>query len=156
MIDDATFVEISQASLPALYRISLSIVRSQADAQDAVQQGLLNAWAARARAYPGHERAWLTQIVIRECRNIQRYRMRVEPVAEPEETPCAPPDTTLREAIDLLPEALRLPLLLKHMEGMTEAEVARALRLTLPAVKGRLLRARRMLAKLLREEVTFT
>ena len=59
----------------------------------------------------------------------------------------------LRRAIDGLPERLRLPLLLKYMEGYSEKEAAAALGITLPALKGRLLRARRQLAKELKEEV---
>ena len=153
MIDDAVFIEASREATPSLYRISISILKSRQDAQDAVQQGLLRAWAARGKARPGQERAWLTQIVVHECRNIQRYRMRVTPVERMEEVAWEPPDPALRDAVEMLPEKLRLPLLMKYMEGMTEAEVAQALRISVSAVKGRLFRARRALEKQLCEEV---
>jgi RNA polymerase sigma-70 factor (ECF subfamily) len=153
MIDDATFIRVSREAMPSLYRISLGLLRRPQDAQDAVQQGLTNAWAARDRARGGSERAWITQIVIHECRNIQRYRQRVTPVETVETGEWTPPDRTLRDAVDALPPNLRLPLLLKYMEGMSEREVAQAMRLSVPAVKSRLLRARRGLQKLLNEEV---
>jgi RNA polymerase sigma-70 factor (ECF subfamily) len=44
-----------------------------------------------------------------------------------------------------LPESLRTPLLLFYMENYTEKETARALGITVTAVKNRLFRARRAL-----------
>lgn len=79
--------------------------------------------------------------------------MRVVPVERLPERAYTPPDTALREAIDALPENWRLPLLLKYMEGMTEAEAARALGITQGALKARLHRGRKALEKALNEEV---
>lgn len=154
-MDDETFARVSREGMTMLYRISMSILHHAPDAEDAVQQGLLRAWEHRDRGRPGCERAWITRIVINECRNIQRHRMRVVPMetlAEPEWTP---PDTRLRDAMASLPEKYRLPVLLKYMEGMTEREAAAALGMTTAGLKSRLLRARRALATALREEVTF-
>ena len=64
-----------------------------------------------------------------------------------------PADADLRRAIDALEEGLRLPLLMKYMEGYTEREIAQAMDLSVPAVKSRLYRARRRLERLLKEEV---
>lgn len=152
-MNEAAFTSLCQAQMPGLYRISLAILRRHADAQDAVQQALMKAWTARETVRPGSERAWLTRIVINECRNIQRQRARMVPVEHLPEPAYTPPDTALREAIDALPERWRLPILLKYMEGMTEAEAARALGIGQTALKGRLHRARKALEKALREEV---
>ena len=152
-MDDATFIRLCEAEMTGLYRMAVSILRRQQDAEDAVQQALLKGWTARQKAWRGSERAWLMRIVINECRNVQRYRMRVSPVETLPETPSDVPDVGLRLAVDALPEALRLPLLLKYMESMSEKDIAVALRLSIPAVKSRLLRARRTLRKALNEEV---
>ena len=152
-MDDATFVGLCAESTAAFYRVAVSILRRQQDAEDAVQQALLKAWSARRKAWKDCEQAWVMRIVINECRNIQRYRMRVTPVEVMPEAPASVPDIALRMAIDALPEALRLPLLLKYMESMSEKEVARALGLSVPSVKSRLMRARRALRKELDEEV---
>lgn len=144
-MDDAAFARLMEESMPSMYRVAMSILRRQADAQDAVQQALLNAWTARGRARRDAERAWLMRILINECRNIQRYRMRVLPLESMPETPYTPPDTALRDAVEALPDKLRVPFLLKYMEGMSEKEICAALRLSLPCVKSRLLRARRAL-----------
>ena len=152
-MNEKDFTALCQEHMPGMYRMSMALVRNPADAQDAVQQALLKAWAARDRMRPGVERAWLMRIVINESRNVQRQRMRMVPVERLPEQAYTPPDTDLREAIDALPENWRLPLLLKYMEGMSEKEAARALGITQGALKARLHRARKALEKVLNEEV---
>ena len=98
-------------------------------------------------------RAYLTRAVINECRNIQRKRMRETPIDEmPDiEYVMQPEQSELREAIDLLPESLRMPLLLHYMECFNEKETAAALGITVVAVKNRLFRARKILKQQLKD-----
>ena len=152
-MDKATFEQLYLDMLPGLYRLAQSLLRHPSDAQDAVQQAALKAWQALDRLPPGGERAYFARIVINECRNIQRVRMRVLPVAEVPEPACPPADGDLAAAIADLPEDLRLPLLMKYMEGFREREIASALGIGVPAVKSRLFRARRKLERILKEEV---
>ena len=152
-MDDMTFIRLCERSMASFFRVAYSVLRRRQDAEDAVQQALLKGWAAREKARPGCEQAWVMRIVINECRNIQRYRMRVTPVEQMPQAPLEPPDIALRAALDALPPNLRLALLLKYMESMSEKEMAVALGLSVPAVKSRLLRARRALRKELSEEV---
>lgn len=158
VIDDQAFAREAEAMLPGLYRMSASILRTQADAQDAVQQGLLRAWERRAQAREGSFRGWLTRIVINECHNIQRGRMRVFPVDTLPESPQPGPEeshTALLSAVDALPEKLRTPLLLRCMEEYSEKEIASALGVPVTTVKNRLHRARMALKKQLGSEVTW-
>lgn len=76
-MNKAAYEALCQDRMKGLYRIALSILRNPADAQDAVQQAFLNAWVHRETAYPGRETGWITRILINECRNIHRHRMRV-------------------------------------------------------------------------------
>ena len=149
LISDASFVEEVRQMTPSLYRVSFSLLRQVYDAQDAVQQALMNAWAARARVEPERFRPWLMRIVVNECRNVQRKRMRMQPSNQLERQgdPCPPPDAALADALNRLPEKLRLPLLLRYGEGFSEGEVAAALRLPVSTVKGRLHRGRLALKK---------
>lgn len=152
-MNKTTFEQMYREMLPGLYRLAQSILRHTADAQDAVQQAAVKAWQARDRIRSGNERAYFTRIVINECRNIQRGRMRILPVAEFPDTGYMPPDMELKNAVAALPENLRLPILLKYMEGYSEKEVAQALDITVPTLKARLHKARRQLERELREEV---
>ena len=153
MISDDQFTQETIVLTPSLYRISMSILRHEADCRDAVQQALLNVWAARGRLEETRFRAYLTRAVINECRNIQRKRMRETPIDEmPDiEYVMQPEQSELREAIDLLPESLRMPLLLHYMERFNEKETAGALGITVVAVKNRLYRARKALKQQLKD-----
>lgn len=153
-MDENTYITVSEQYMSSFYRTAYSIVQNRHDAEDAVQQALLNAWRSRERAREGAERAWMMRILINECYNILRLRKRSVPTENvPEDTVTVSTDSSLSEAIADLPETLRTPLLLKYMEGMTEQEVAAALKLPLPSVKNRLFRARKKLQHELQEEV---
>ncbi len=152
-MDENRYTAVCRQWMPAFFRTAWSILRNRADAEDAVQQALLNAWRARHTAREGLEKAWMMRIVINECYTILRHRRRCQPGDLPETAWTPPEDTGLYDAIQTLPESLRTPFLLKYMEGMTEAETASALGLPVSSVKNRLFRARRQLRKLLKEEV---
>ncbi|MBR3873894.1 MAG: RNA polymerase sigma factor [Clostridia bacterium] len=151
-MDENRFIIVCQQNMTTLYRIAYSIAGNRADAEDAVQQALLNAWKARATTRDGLERAWLIRIVINECYNLLRRR-RCRP-SESLETAVFPQENSdLYDAIRALPEKLRTPFLLKYMEGMQEKEVASTMKLPVSSVKNRLFRARKQLKKWLNEEV---
>jgi len=157
MIDERVFADMSKVLFQTLYRIGMSIVHSDADVQDAVQQALMKAWIHRGNISETKLRSWLTKVMVNECRNIQRDRMRVTPVEQIEDHTdiYSPPDMELAEAINVLPEKLRTPLLLKYSESYSEKEVAATLQISIPAVKNRLYRARKVLSKKLKVGVTF-
>lgn len=152
-MDESRYIAVSRQVMPLLYRTAYSIVENRADAEDAVQQGLLNAWQAKEKAGEGSERAWMVRIVINECYTLLRKRRRCQPAELPDMICLPPEDTGLRDALQTLPANLRTPFLLKYMEGMKETEVAAATGLPVTVVKSRLFRARRQLQKLLKEEV---
>ena len=156
MADRQEYERVAQEALPMLYRIAMGILRCDADARDAVQQALLKGWEKKENAQPGKFRWYLTRIVINEARNIQRYRMRVSPVeAPPAVTQMSPDYQELYDAIFALPEDLRMPLLLKYMQDLSEKEGAAALGIPVTTFKNRLHRARKALRKTLDREVMF-
>lgn len=143
------------ALLPGLYRLAKSILFNHADAEDAVQTAALKALKAMERMQPGGEKAYIARIVINECRNIQRHRKRELPVDTFPEEGEGENEAELRLALSALPEKYRTALLLRYMEGYSEKESAQILDISLPALKSRLHRARRALAKELGQEVDF-
>ncbi len=157
MIDAETFTREVEALLPTLYRIARSMLRSETDAQDAVQQALVNAWTRLHTVEPARFRAWVTRIVVNECHNVHRHRARVTPVEQIAETRAyAQPDLDVADAIQGLPDKWRIPFLLKYAADYKEREIAQALRLPLATVKSRLFCARRELRrKLSDQEVSF-
>ena len=156
MADRREYELVAQEARPVLYKIAMSMLRSDADARDAVQQALLKGWEKRENAKEGMFRWYLTRILINECRNIQRSRMRVFPADLPPVPEKEAPDyRELYEAIHALPEELRLPLMLKYLQNASEKEGAMALGIPVTTFKTRLHRARKQLRKMLDREVMF-
>ena len=145
------FEQLYLQLLPGLYRLAVSILHHREDAMDAVQQAVEKAWNASGRLRFGEEKAYITRIVINECRNIQRYRKRVIPWADFENENDHETNSELSDIISALPEKNRLPLLMKYMEGYSEKEIADALWISESAVKSRLFRARNKLKNVILE-----
>lgn len=157
MVDENTFTSETRALLPMMYRVSMSILYSDADAQDAMQQALTKAWESRGKTQPGFFRAWVMRITINECRNIQRHKKRVVPVERVEQPAWDGfPNTDIADALNKLPEKLRVPFLLKYLAQYKEREIAAILSLPQTTIKNRLHKARLMLREQLSDwEVMF-
>jgi RNA polymerase sigma-70 factor, ECF subfamily len=134
------------------YRVALRILGNPTDAEDVTQDSLLQAWQAlptlRDRRLFS---TWLYRIVTNRCLNAIRSRraMGVLPNEIEDETR-RPNHVTeagrqlqaLRRAIMRLTPEQRAPFVLRELEGLSYEEIAEALGTTVPAVKGRLHRAR--------------
>jgi RNA polymerase sigma-70 factor (ECF subfamily) len=154
-----------------LFRAARSILRDDAEAEDAVQQAYLAAYT-HLEQFAGTARfsTWLTRIVIREALGRLRSRKRrgeVEFDGEQEETmmkdePDDSPEQhaerrelvgVLERAVDALPEIYRVVFMMREVEQLSTLETAEVLELSEEAVKVRLHRARAMLRDSLFAEV---
>src|ERR1700731_1058462 len=69
------FVLFVEPLLPAPYRLAVGMLRSESDAEDAVQEGVLKAWRHFGRFRRGSDlRPWLFTIVANEGRLQRRSR----------------------------------------------------------------------------------
>jgi RNA polymerase sigma-70 factor (ECF subfamily) len=140
------------------FRVAYGVLRNREDAEDVAQE----AFAAAYRNFSklrDHQRfrAWLVRIAWRLAIDQQRSLKRrlLRDGAHASEQPLvalAPePDRTRRlwEAIDTLPEKLRLVTVLAGIEEHNTREVAGLLGLSEGTVKSRLFRARQRLKELL-------
>ncbi len=137
-----------------LYRIARSMLRNDHDCGDALQEAILKAWQ-RLHTLRDENcfEAWLTRIVINECRNLQRgYKRPTIPLENITEGGIELPDPGLADALGTLPEKYRLPLVLHHGEGFAVEEIAAMLRLPRSTIKWRLYEGRRLLYAVLHEE----
>ena len=147
MINKQTFVALVDEKSQTLYRIARSLLRREEDCNDALQEGILKAWASRHKLK--EERyftTWITRIIINECHNIQRKQAKYSLVADVDnDGSYDEPDIDLHMAIDALPESLRLPVVLYYVEGYSYKEIAATLRVPLMTVRNRLYAARKKL-----------
>ena len=143
------------AMTQTLYRISRTMLASGADREDAVAEAIRRAWEKRGSLRDErYVETWVVRILINVCRNVSRRRGREVPVETlPERAAPQGGDPDLRRAVKLLPENLRLPIVLHYTEGYEVAEIARMLRLPSGTVKTRMRKARAFLKAMLSEEV---
>ena len=152
-MDEQTFAAAVQQQENTLYRIAFTVLHNDADCADALQDALMRAWRNLDSLKDEQAfRGWMARIVINCSKDILRKR-RFRTVELDETVPApAVDDRPLAEALASLPEGLRLPVTLHYSEGMSVAEVARAMRLPQGTVKNRLFRGRKKLAAFLNEE----
>jgi len=163
------FGELYQRYQLKSYRTALRILRHQQDAEDVVQRAFQRAFVGlEAFREDSTFSTWLTRVVINEALMLLRQRRTREPLHEgsvdaskdeggveiaddgptPEEILCENErHATLRQAIAKLRKSLRVVVLHRDVEGLTSAETAQRLGLTVSAVKARTFHARRFLKR---------
>jgi RNA polymerase sigma-70 factor (ECF subfamily) len=144
-----------------VFQYCLNWLRSREEAEDAAQTTFLYAYRALDRdVVPTHERGWLLSIARNVClsRTDANRRRAVEVAQDPhalEEIVAAPAQSTelegLTDALAGLTEQQRHAILLREWHGLTYSEIADRLELSQAAVETLLFRARRSLARRLRQ-----
>jgi len=149
----ADFIDRVRKCERRLYRIARTMLRSDADCEDAVQEALLKAWAGRdsLRNEEWFE-TWLIRILINECKGFWRRRERKEVELTNEADHQTSGNPALMDALMALDEKHRIVLELKYIEGYSVKETALILGIPEGTVKWRLNRAREALRKTLGEE----
>lgn len=156
-MDEMSFSDRTRQMETRMYRIARSMLRSDADCADAVQNAVFAAWR-RLASLKNETRfePWLTQILINCCRDVQRRYLRLKNEAPLDEfcpaQAAEPADPALWDALRILPDKYRLPVLLHHMDGYPVRDVARILSLPAPTVKWRIHEGLSRLRALLKEE----
>jgi RNA polymerase sigma-70 factor, ECF subfamily len=122
------------------------LLDDERDVEEAAQDVFVQAWRNLAR-YRGDAAffTWLYRIAVNEA--LMRRRRKQVAVAELDEemigsSELEPDEGWLLGRIRALPDDLRLPLVLRDLEGLSNQEVADVLELSLAAAKSRLHRAR--------------
>lgn len=176
--DGRAFEVIMRRHNRLLYRTARSILKSDVDAEDALQDAYLRAWRGidgfRAEAKLS---TWLARIVINEALGRLRRghsaevipfdsmseldhhepmedRMEDDPDRQPERVAMRAELRRLMEAcIDRLPDTFRTVFMLRAVEEMSVEEVAAALALPEATVRTRLFRARGLLREGLSRDI---
>ena len=134
---------------PHLRRFAGSLCSSREDAEDAVQEAMLALLRSIGTLRsPAALAAWTFRIINRECQRLLRRVLHSAAAQEP--SPTADMDPTgqhlraqqLIEAISALPPDLRSVFIMREVRGLSGAETASLLDISLPAMKTRLHRAR--------------
>lgn len=154
--DRAAMEELLAAVAPAVRRFGMRMCRSDADADDVLQETLV-AVATHIGDFEGRSAltSWLFSLARSACARRRRGLKNQPPVpsdglpehADEQPSPerrfeSAELASVLTQALDRLPEDYREAILLRDMEGLTAPEAATALGISVDALKSRLHRAR--------------
>jgi RNA polymerase sigma-70 factor (ECF subfamily) len=155
-----------------LYRAARSILKSDAEAEDAVQEAYVRAYQALPR-FRGEANlgTWLTRIAVNEALARLRRRRRednvvvfgetFDPDAASSASTSSPEGAAMREQVrallerhvDRLPAAFRTVFVLRALEEMSVDEVAACLEIAPVTVRTRYFRARALLREGLEREL---
>ena len=137
-----------------LYRYGYWLCRDRFVAEDLVQETFARAWSARASLRDDRAvRAWLYTILRNEhARLHEKKRLDFDDgqdldALEDQRLRSVSADLEMRQALHVLPESYREPLLLQVIGGFSCDEIAAMMNLTPGAVMTRLTRARQVLRR---------
>jgi RNA polymerase sigma-70 factor (ECF subfamily) len=145
------------------YRTAYLIMRHPGDAEDAVQEAFLRVWRFREALPEGDGmQPWLYRVLVNTCysqlrREVpRRQRWAGDAGLDEIATAGASPEAAatssstadvVMDALGDLPDHLRIPAVLRYWTGLSEKEIAVAIRRRPGTVKSRLHEARRRLAQ---------
>ena len=135
----------------------------RAEAEDIGQETLLRLWRAAPGWRPGEAqvRTWLYRVAANLCtdrlRRRGRARVGLDAVPEPADPAPSGPErlqsqarlAALDAALADLPERQRLAVVLRHIEGLTNPEIAAVMDITVEAVESLTARGKRALSEAL-------
>ena len=175
MADQARFTEVAMEHMPGLYSAALRMTRNASDAEDLVQETYLKAYRSYASFQEGTNlRAWLYRILTNTYINSYRAAKRRPEVTDVEdvedlylykrmagsggvgagrsaedEALDTFTDDVVKSALEELPEAFRMAVLLADVEGFSYKEISEITDVPIGTVMSRIHRGRKALQKAL-------
>jgi RNA polymerase sigma factor (sigma-70 family) len=156
--DPAAARRLAAALVPRVLAQAYRMLADRAEAEDVTQEALMRLWRAAPdwRAGEGQVSTWLHRVVANLC--IDRLRRRreaaLEDLPEPADPAAAPAErmdeaTRLRalsDALATLPERQAQAVALRHLEGLSNPQIAAIMQIGVEAVESLTARGRRALA----------
>lgn len=165
--DYSSFEELVKRYEKKIYNLAYRLTGNREDARDALQETFLQAFR-KLSSFKGKSKfsTWLYRIAVNVCFMRKRKEKKMKTVSldvpvltrkgdeikrevrdDWSKNPLATLENkevreTLSKAIDSLPEEYRTVFILRGLNGLSNEEVAKMLKISLPAVKSRLHRAR--------------
>ncbi len=165
------FEELVRRHTKRVFGVAYHITHSHEEAEEVCQETFLKAYChLKEFEHRAQFHTWLTRIAVNTAfttvrrSNFFRTEHDEEPLSYPNDTTRDVPDwrpnpeqlysryqleERLRQALGQLPKLYSTVFLLRDMQGLSVAETAAALQVSIPAVKTRLLRARLQLREVL-------
>ena len=135
-----------------VYRLVRNTIRDGDEALDVTQETFVAAFAALKRYDPQRPfKLWIARIALNKCRD-EAFDLASDSASPETETADRAELARVSEGVARLPAKLREALVLRAVEGITQADAAATLGVTEKTVETRLYRARMALTEMLREK----
>ncbi|QTN36157.1 RNA polymerase sigma factor [Cognatishimia activa] len=146
---------------PKVYGHAFRVLGDRAEAEDVAQEALIRLWKQATDWRQGEAKVttWLYRVVANLCTDRLRKGRGValDAIPEPEDDAESPAEAmqqksrqaALQEALMELPDRQRQAVVLRHIEGMSNPEIAQIMDIGVEAVESLTARGKRALAKIL-------
>jgi RNA polymerase sigma-70 factor (ECF subfamily) len=146
---------LSQRFTPMTLRVAQRMLRDPAEAEDVAQEAMLRLWRMAPGWRPGTAKVstWLYRVVANLCTDRLRKRRSVPLEAAPEAEDGMPGAAermieadraaALEAALATLPERQRQAVILRHLEGLSNPEIAKVMEIGVEAVESLVARGKR-------------
>ena len=149
---------------PRLFGYAMRLLADRAEAEDVTQEAMLRLWKVAPQWRPGEAQVstWAYRVVTNLCTDLRRARMR-RPAVTLDDAPEVADGTrgvvagmieadrmaALQSALNQLPDRQRQAVVLRHIEGLTNPEIAAIMQIGVEAVESLTARGKRALAAIL-------
>lgn len=156
--DPAAARQLTLRLTPAVFGHANRLLGDRAEAEDVAQEALLRLWKIAPEWRQGEAKitTWLYRVVANLCTDRLRKRRGValESVPEPEDDAASPAEQmqeraradALQGALADLPDRQRQAVVLRHIEGLANPEIAEVMEISVEAVESLTARGKRALA----------
>lgn len=156
---------------PIAFGHAYRVLGDRAEAEDVAQEAMLRLWKIAPEWRQGEAKVttWMYRVVANLCTDrLRRGRsLGLDAVPEPEDEAASPVEViqqrsrldALQQALNTLPERQKQAVVLRHIEGLGNPEIAEILEISVEAVESLTARGKRMLAAALagrREELGYS
>lgn len=153
-----SFIKLMQYYESSMYRVAKSILQSDNDCADAIQETILSAYKSISfLKQPDYFKTWLIRILINQCNKLLKQKSKVIPMDEFLEQQHAYSNyenIEIQEIVNSLEDELRTIVILYYFEDLPIREISSILEIPEGTVKSRLSRARKRLRILVESDIT--
>ncbi|WP_370285688.1 RNA polymerase sigma factor [Phaeobacter sp. B1627] len=161
--DPTVAAELTQRLGPRVLGMAMRVLGNRAEAEDVTQEAMIRLWKVAPDWRQGEARVstWLYRVTMNLCIDIKRRArggtLDLDAVPEPPDPAASAAETlqnqaradALQDALMTLPERQRQAVVLRHIEELTNPEIAGIMEIGVEAVESLTARGKRALAKAL-------
>jgi RNA polymerase sigma-70 factor (ECF subfamily) len=155
--DRRAFAQLMDRHIDRAHGLAKRVLGNKSDAEDVVQDAFMKVWQKAGQWQPGRAQfsTWLYRVVVNRCLDLKRKPVNaaLDNVAEQsDDRPDAYEDIAARErqakiagAVAALPERQRTAVALSYTAGLSNAQAAETMEISVKAFESLLVRAKREL-----------